>query len=388
MQESIADPNRRGRTFASAFYLLYYGAQATFLPFLTLYYQGLGLSGSQIGLLAGLSPVISLVSAPLWSGLADATGKHRWVLSFGLLGAAGGILMMRQAEQLAWLALAITCYAFFASAIIPLADSATMHMLGGEKASYGKIRMWGSVGWGISAPLAGKLIDGYGVKAGFACSASLVFLILLVSLGMRHSTQRLSTPFWHGVRQVLADRRWYPFLGLAMVGGMCLSVVSSYLQLLMKSLGASRTQVGLSQTVATLSEIPMLFFVDRLIKRWGARRVMGAGIAAYALRGFLVSFAKTPEAILLIQALHGTTFALMISAGVTLADEMSPKGLKATGQGLWSATMGGVGVMSGAVLGGWIFEHYSAAATFQVTSAIAVIGLLLWLTLGKGLKEA
>lgn len=387
MQTPFQDPFRRGRNFASAFYLFYYGAQACFFPFLTIYYQQLGLTGSQIGLLAGFSPVIALVSAPFWSGLADATGRHRLVLSLGLSGAAGGILLMMQADQLIWLAVAVTCYSFFSSAIIPLADSATMHMLGGEKSSYGKIRLWGSIGWGAAAPLAGMLMDRFGPQGGFGASIALIAVVLLVSLGMSHSRAHLSVPFWHGVRQVLEDRRWYPFLGLAMIGGMSLSVVSAYLLLYMNNLGASRTLMGLTQTVATISEIPVLFFVNRLIKRWGARRLMAVSIAAYALRAFLVSLATSPETIVLIQCIHGATFALLVGAGVTLADELAPEGLKATAQGLYGAVMGGVGVASGAVLGGWIYEHYGAPATFRVMGAVALVGLLLWVLMERGLRK-
>lgn len=387
MQKSIEGPSIKGRTYASAFYLFYYGAQACFFPFLTIYYQQLGLSGSQIGLLAGFSPVIAMFSAPFWAGLADATGRHRLVMSLGLLGAASGTILMMRADQLASLALAVSCYAFFSSAIIPLADSATMNMLGGQRTSYGKIRLWGSIGWGFTSPVAGKLIDSFGPTAAFTASVALIVVVLLVSMGMSHTRAHLSVPFWHGIRQVLADRRWISFLGLAVVGGMSLSIVSSYLFIFMNSLGASKTLMGLVMTVATISEIPILFYMNRLLRRWGARRLMAVSIAAYALRAFLVSLVKTPETILLIQLMHGATFALLVGAGVTLADEMSPKGLSATGQGLFSAMMGGVGVATGAVLGGWIYEHYGAPATFQVISLIALAGLIIWLTVGKGLKE-
>jgi PPP family 3-phenylpropionic acid transporter len=388
MQTPLPDPFRRGRSYASAFYLFYYGAQACFFPFLTIYYQQLGLSGSQIGLLAGFSPVISLISAPFWSGLSDATGRHRLVLSLGLSGAAGGILLMMQAQSLLWLAVAVACYAFFSAAIIPLADSATMHMLGGEKGNYGKIRLWGSIGWGAAAPLAGLLMDRFGPRGGFSASIVLMAVVLLVSLGMSHSRGHLSVPFWHGVRQVLADRRWYPFLGLVLIGGMSMSVVSAYLLLYMNSLGANRTVMGLTQTIATISEIPVLFFVNRLIKRFGARPLMAVSIAAYALRAFLVSLATVPETILLIQTIHGATFALLIGAGVTMADELAPAGLKATAQGLYGAVMGGVGVTTGAVLGGWIYEHYGAPATFRVMSIVALLGLLLWAVFDRLLQRS
>ena len=388
MPSTMEAPDHSRRFFASAFYLLFFAAQASILPFLTIYYQQLGLSGSQIGLFAGIPPLISLISAPFWTGLADTSGRHKLVLSTGLLGVTGAILLLSRANSLSVLLLAIIGYAFFSATIIPLADSATLHMLGGEKARYGRIRLWGSIGWGLASPLTGKIIDSFGMKISFGYSAAVYAIVLLISLGLTHSLNRLAVPFWRGIRQVLADRRWLSFLGLSMVGGMSLSVVSSYLLLFMNSLGASKTLMGWVMTVSTLSEIPFLFFVDRLLKRWGARRVMAISIAAYALRALLVSLAKVPETMLLIQVLHGATFALFIGAGVTLADEMAPHGLNATGQGLFSSAMGGIGVATGAILGGWLYEGWGGAGTFRVMSGVAFAGLLVWLTLGKGLRES
>jgi PPP family 3-phenylpropionic acid transporter len=57
--------------WAPPLYFLYYAAAATLLPFLVIYYQDLGLKGTQIGLLAGMPPLLSLVSAPVWGMASD-----------------------------------------------------------------------------------------------------------------------------------------------------------------------------------------------------------------------------------------------------------------------------------------------------------------------------
>jgi predicted MFS family arabinose efflux permease len=67
---------------------------------------------------------------------------------------------------------------------------------------------------------------------------------------------------------------------------------------------------------------------------------------------------------------------------------MSPKGLSATGQGLFSAALGGIGLTTGAVLGGWLYEQVGAPNTFLLTSLIALLVLLVWIIPGKGLKQA
>jgi hypothetical protein len=62
------------------FNFLLYAAFAFVAPYIVLYYQGLGFTGTQIGLLTGIVPLITLFSSPLWTGLADATHRHRLLM--------------------------------------------------------------------------------------------------------------------------------------------------------------------------------------------------------------------------------------------------------------------------------------------------------------------
>ena len=68
--------------WAKAFYFCFYAAGAALMPFLVLYYESLGLTGRQIGFLAGISPLIALVGGPLWGALADMTNRHKliWII--------------------------------------------------------------------------------------------------------------------------------------------------------------------------------------------------------------------------------------------------------------------------------------------------------------------
>lgn len=50
------------------FNFLLFAATACVSPFIVLYYQGLGFTGMQIGLLTDVTPLITLFGAPLWTG--------------------------------------------------------------------------------------------------------------------------------------------------------------------------------------------------------------------------------------------------------------------------------------------------------------------------------
>jgi MFS transporter, PPP family, 3-phenylpropionic acid transporter len=147
------------KTAPFTFYFLYYAALACLMPFIVLYYQFFGFSGAQIGLLAGMSPLIILVSAPLWTGIADATRLHRLLMSLAIAGTAATALVFPSLRTLGSVVLLIALYCFFTASIVSFADSATMTMLAGEKEQNGRIRLGGTIGWGVTALIAGILVQ-------------------------------------------------------------------------------------------------------------------------------------------------------------------------------------------------------------------------------------
>ena len=69
--------------------------------------------------------------------------------------------------------------------------------------------------------------------------------------------QRLSAgSYWSGLRQLLRAPAWRGFLTLAFLCGLSMSAISSFMFLRLEELHASRLLMGLSLTVATLSELP------------------------------------------------------------------------------------------------------------------------------------
>jgi hypothetical protein len=54
------------------FYVLLYAAYASAMTYIVVYYQGLGFSGSPIGILTGPSPLITFFGAPSWTRRADS----------------------------------------------------------------------------------------------------------------------------------------------------------------------------------------------------------------------------------------------------------------------------------------------------------------------------
>src|SRR5215210_2394778 len=164
-----------------SFYFLYFSAFASLIPFFVLFYQRLGFNGAQIGLLTGVPPLIILVGGPFLTGVADSTQRHRLIMGLGLAVAIGTMLIMPSMKAFVIVFILIIIFNFFMSPVSPLADSATVQMLGDERAQYGRIRLGGTIGWGLFAPIAGALVENYGLRIAFLMFSVIMFINFFVS---------------------------------------------------------------------------------------------------------------------------------------------------------------------------------------------------------------
>lgn len=123
-----------------SFYFLIFAGMATYRPYLVLYYQSLSFTGTQIGLLVGIAPLITMVSLPLVTGLADRMNRHKLIMSLTLLVLLAVLIVFPFLTTfIPLLSMAVLSTVFFAP-IMALSNSAAMFMLGDRKDLYGRIR--------------------------------------------------------------------------------------------------------------------------------------------------------------------------------------------------------------------------------------------------------
>lgn len=374
--------------FPAAFYFLIYAAISFIFPFLTLFYQSVGLTGGQIGLLAGLSPLVSLASGPFWTGTADATRRHKLILAVTMAGAVGTALLLARQTHFGWLFALICLFAFLSAPIFSLVDSATLSMLGERRARYGRIRIWGTVGWGVMAPVAGELIERFGLQWSFWGYAILLTAGLVIALNIPFQRIPAGGSFRGGMRALLTDRRWMLFLAMVFFSGIGMSSINNYLFIYLNGLGANEGLMGLALTVSTLSELPVMFFGDRLLRRFGARGTLCLAMAVIGLRLLLYSVTELPGLVLLIQLLHGLTFPAIYLAGVSYADQSAPPGVKATAQGMFGSALMGFGAAAGGFLGGLLLQKLGAAGMYRVIGLVVLGALASFALLERGFGQA
>jgi MFS_1 like family len=139
-------------------FLCYYSSLGALMPYLPVYYHSLGHGGLIIGLLGAIKPLTTFLVAPLWGIVSDAATNKFPVLylSFGV--SLLGQLLMAYRTNVSFLLIMVFVTAIFNAPVKSLMDSIVLDHLP-VKADYGRMRLWGQLGFGLGSSSVGVLLS-------------------------------------------------------------------------------------------------------------------------------------------------------------------------------------------------------------------------------------
>jgi MFS family permease len=363
------------RIWPFTFYFLYFAAFASLLPYFVLFYQSLGFNGAQIGLLTGIPPLITLFGAPFGTGLADRTQRHKLVMGLGLAVAIVVMVILPQLSNFVVVFLLVILFNFFMSPVASLSDSATMTMLGEQRAMYGRIRLGGTIGWGLFAQIAGFLLALYGLDILFYVFSAVMLLNLFVSQKFSFGVPEERNENSGTMAMLLKSRRWIVFLTSSFLGGIGAFSVASYLSPYLQELGADGRQIGFAFLIATLTEFPAFFFGNLLVRRFTAHGLFVISLVLLGIRSLMFGVVNNLFVAIAIMGVGGMVFPAMWLAGVAYADENAPAGMKSTAQGLFGSMTFGFGAAFSGFVGGLLLESIGGRGMFLVFGIVILVGL-------------
>jgi PPP family 3-phenylpropionic acid transporter len=156
------------------FWFVYFGSLGIFFPYFALYLrENAGLSGTEIGVVLAIAPLIGMVAQPFWGRVADRTGARSRMLAYLTLGTAMGYLGLGAAEGFWPIVAAAVLMAIVGTAIFPLMTSVSLAILrDAGRHAFGNVRVWGTVGYFILVISFPRILQWYRTTAGISASAS------------------------------------------------------------------------------------------------------------------------------------------------------------------------------------------------------------------------
>jgi PPP family 3-phenylpropionic acid transporter len=342
----------------SLFYFCYYAAIGAYTAYIGRWVTSLGYGGFVVGAMMGLLYVTRIVAPPAWATLAGRSSRPgRWLIAgcaLGLLCFSGFTLTRSEVSLLSVMA----AFGFFYNAVLPQFEAMTLTALGANSHDYGRIRLWGSLGFLLVAGSYGALLDRLGDHAFPWISLPLLVAALLAAWPHRNDRppEHIATVadtghLWKrpGVRR---------FLIVALLAQAGFGTFYVFFTLHLQDHHHNGLAVGILWAAGVLAEIVMFWFVPGLVARVGASRLLGWCLAIGALRWAVTAlYAESFSIMLAAQLTHAFSFAVFQSCCMKLMTEYFPGRRAAAGQSLLYGFSSGVGGVLGAAMAAalWYF---------------------------------
>lgn len=390
--------------------LLIFAANVCLVRFIPVYYDEVGLSRWLMSLLLVIMPLASFVGALFWSARVDRSGEYkRTLMGTSAVAVAVVFTYLSPAVRVSFpLLLVVTAlHGFFAGPSGPLVDALCLKVLAeepGGKEAYGDQRLWSAVGWGGMALVVGQLVDCFGSASMFFSFAFLVALnVSLIGIWMPRVPRVLpvataAASAAEGVARPMSTAAWLRALGRfegswlfanLVVYGALMALVENFLNvfLLQDFVSPPKVLIGAATAVMCVFEIPVFKFIGRCWRedRWSLISVLVVAeflLAARCILYMLVPRGR-PWLVLLVEPLHGFTFAAMWCATVEYARRLAPPGTEAKTQALANGLFYYISFAAGSFAWGFLVQRppqgLGFARCFLFDAGVLVGWLAVWM---------
>lgn len=359
------------------FNALSYISGATFAPYITTYYKSHGVSVAQIGVLTAIGPLVALFLQPVWGVLADRTGRHLLFLRAATAGSMLAVLAFYSAHSYLPFLAAVTLYSFFSIVITPLGDAVSVGFVRESGYRFSFIRMGGTVGYA-----AAVVVVGAAIKADPSLSfglTSAVFALMLVNTfflpggrkkepdGSKKS-KREKPPF----RKILQNRKILFVIFYAFVFQTALGCYTSFYSVFLVDRGYDNGTVGVMMGIAAFSEVPVLLFIDRALKKFRLESLLMFSGFMLVIR-ILLPLLPGYFFLVLAQCLQGITYMVMYYCTVMFMNENLGEELRGTGMALLCMVQTGLASLFSNILGGYLGQTLGLDRTFFLYAAVLFV---------------
>ena len=372
---------KKGNTIRSirVFYFLNFFMHGVFMPFFGLYLLSLLRNSVQVGMILAINPMVKLIFQPVWAMASKKKNLQRQYLSFSLLLLAIASLGFVISRSFAGYAFTMFIFSIFEAPYMPMGTTISINYLSriNEQSGFGKIRLWGTVGFIFSSTLIGPLLIGKNNQ---------LFPVIFAICALISALASLKLPLYSGLEEsehksvngsLLQNRQFLFFLTGIVLVGFSAGIIGQYFAIYLSSLHASSLAIGLSASVAALSEIPLMARSSKLISKFGLEKLFLFGVGITVLRFFLFIVVKNSQLLLLVQLLHGFLITSMLVVGPIYITKVLPEPQHTLGQGMYSAAYSGIGTSIGLVVAGWIYTTSGMSFVWLTSLLVSLIATAL-----------
>ena len=356
-----------------SFFFLYFAYVGLVSPYASLFFLDRGFNVIEIAVLMSMLQITRIVGPFSWGWLSDYLSNRVGIIRFcACLAALVFVCIFFLNSYMAFFVWMFVLHTILSS-LMPLGESATVHALFKDNSfdkRYGRLRLWGSIGFIAMVLVAGELFQRKGIEL-YPIVGMIVLSLLALITFLLHEPKMERRKMVKGELLVVLfnpDVRWFLLSGFFMIFAHAALYV--FYSLYLSNLGYNKFQIGLFWALGVFAEVIFFYFQSKVLSRLDAEVVLQASFGVGVVRFALIALYPLTPVLIFAQILHAGTFAAHHSAATKLLQRLFTGPLQARGQALMATISYGLGGTLGGLCAGWIWDAFQPRDVF-VMSALA-----------------
>ena len=356
-----------------SFFFLYFAYVGLVSPYASLFFLDRGFNVIEIAVLMSMLQITRIVGPFSWGWLSDYLSNRVGIIRFcACLAALVFVCIFFLNSYMAFFVWMFVLHTILSS-LMPLGESATVHALFKDNSfdkRYGRLRLWGSIGFIAMVLVAGELFQRKGIEL-YPIVGMIVLSLLALITFLLHEPKMERRKMVKGELLVVLfnpDVRWFLLSGFFMIFAHAALYV--FYSLYLSNLGYNKFQIGLFWALGVFAEVIFFYFQSKVLSRLDAEVVLQASFGVGVVRFALIALYPLTPVLIFAQILHAGTFAAHHSAATKLLQRWFTGPLQARGQALMATISYGLGGTLGGLCAGWIWDAFQPRDAF-VMSALA-----------------
>jgi PPP family 3-phenylpropionic acid transporter len=356
-----------------SFFFLYFAYVGLVSPYASLFFLDRGFSVIEIAILMSMLQITRIVGPFSWGWLSDYLSNRISIIRFCACLAAVVFLFIFFLQSYAAFFVWMFVLHTILSSLMPLGESATVHALFKDNSfdkRYGRLRLWGSIGFIAMVLFAGELFQRKGIELYPMVGAVILACLAFVTFRLQEPKTERRKMVKGELLVVLfnPDVRWFLLSGFFMIFAHAALYV--FYSLYLADLGYNKFQIGLFWALGVTAEVVFFYFQSKVLSRLDAEVVLQIAFGVGVFRFILIAFFPVTWVLIIAQLMHAATFGAHHSAATKLLQRWFTGPLQARGQALMATVSYGLGGTLGGLVAGWLWDATQPRNVF-VMAALA-----------------
>lgn len=367
-------------------YFILYGCFACYFPFLSIYFGSRNFNYTQMGIVFAINSLIGVLFQPMWGYITDKFLYKKKALMIMMVGSTIAIFNFLFTRSLLFVIFCQILFVAFESPLAPVADAYSYEIIQSNKnIQYGRIRLMGSAGFAVMAAIAGIIIKITNIDSAFIIYAILMLGVIFItkSINFKGDGDISNKISFTDLGALFKNRRFMIFILSVFLFNIAQGANGNYIAVLIQKTGGDASNIGIMNFITAMTELPVLFFSVRLLKRFGTLNLYILSAVTFSIRYFLDSISSNYNIVLIIQILQCVTFTFYIISALQYVNEVIPPKMRTSGITLYTAIGCGLGGFIGNIIGGIIIDSSSIFVLYKILSSMCVVTIIISLILKK-----